>query len=90
MEMIATIVCWVLLPVLAILALILICIRECLDTEKSTQISEEKMRRKYIRENRAIFGVCEKESTPIGSQQEIFVVSPKELGIRDESGRRWD
>ena len=51
--------------------------------------NNEKMRRRYIREHRRTFGVSEKCAAEMGSEQEIFVVSPKKMGIVEGAGRRW-
>ena len=78
----------------SLLALYVLCcifsiwdIREKEKREKKE--NDEKMRRRYIREHRGIFGVSEKGATEMGSEQEIFVVSPKKMGIVEGTGRRW-
>ena len=60
------------------------------NAEREMKETEEQKKRRYVRENRHIFGVAEKGAAEMGSEQEIFVLSPKEVGILEEKGRSWD
>ena len=60
------------------------------NAEREMEENEEQAKRRYVRENLHIFGVSERGATEMGSEQEIFVLSPKEVGILEEKGRSWD
>lgn len=60
------------------------------NVKREMKETEEQKKRRYVKENRHIFGVCERGATEIGSEQEIFVLSPKEVGILEEKGKGWD
>ena len=60
------------------------------NAKKEMKEIEEQEKRRYVRENLHIFGVSERGAAKIGSEQEIFVFSPKKMGISEGIGRRWD
>ena len=60
------------------------------NAEREIKENEEQKKRRYIKENRHIFGVSERGTMEMSSEQEVFVVSTKKMGIAERSGRKWD
>lgn len=89
MELISTIII-ILTPSLSVLALLFsfFVLKEKEKMKREGNESEEQKKRQYIKENRHVFGIYEKGITEMGSEQEIFTVSTKEMGISERTEKR--